>query len=171
MKHSRSTCASACGSFNFYSKRNKQHVCLKAARNASDQRSFFSICRLSGLMHLLPVQVSDLLNLRRASVPPTIRETIELYRDISIYIKPASCSCKQRQPSHYSPGCFFVTFPHTSSILNGYINRSNKLMAMSRLRGGSVETRKGRERKKTEEEEEEEEENWRILQLTLEPTT
>lgn len=43
-------------------------------------------------------------------------------------------------------------------------------MAMSRLRGGSVETRKGRGKKKTEEEEEEGE-NWRILQLTLEPTT
>lgn len=42
-------------------------------------------------------------------------------------------------------------------------------MAMSRLRGGSVETRKGRGKKKTEEEEEGE--NWRILQLTLEPTT
>ena len=42
-------------------------------------------------------------------------------------------------------------------------------MAMSRLRGGSIETRKGRGggKKKTEEEEE----NWRILQLTLEPTT
>lgn len=43
-------------------------------------------------------------------------------------------------------------------------------MAMSRLRGGSVETRKGRGKKKKTEEEEEGE-NWRILQLTLEPTT
>lgn len=39
-------------------------------------------------------------------------------------------------------------------------------MAMSRLRGGSVETQKEREKK-----EDEEEENWHILQLTLKPTT
>lgn len=34
-------------------------------------------------------------------------------------------------------------------------------MGMSRLRGGSAETKKKKE----------EEENWRILQLTLKPTT
>lgn len=58
-----------------------------------------------------------------------------------------------------------VTLPHTSSILNGQISSSssNKLMAASRLRDGSVE--------KKETKKEGEEETGHILQLTLKPTS
>lgn len=63
--------------------------------------------------------VSDLLNLRRASVSPMIHETIEPYRDISIYIKTCIMQLQTKTAISLFTGLFFVTFPHTSSILNG----------------------------------------------------
>lgn len=89
-----------------------------------------------------------------ARLPPVTRKTLKLRSDVGVCMKAASSSCKQRQSSHYSQVSLCHAPSHTSTILNGQISSGNKLMAMSRLRGGGVEREKyinkrtGRSKKK-----------------------